>query len=155
MCDYSLMMMDSRLAAEGDRLVAHRFKNGSVGLVSCADFNRWQAARPTRWWDRLKNCFSSQSESGPVVCIPPGALLRAEGIPPALCRQFGLAACENAIFTQLSAEVNHHRDALLFCNAAPLLLQLLPEGQSLRVVRLTSAGNEQHTLEETRTGAGG
>jgi hypothetical protein len=34
MCDYSLMMVRSRLAVEGEGLVAHKFQSGSVRLVS-------------------------------------------------------------------------------------------------------------------------
>jgi hypothetical protein len=41
MCDYSLMMVRNRLAVEGEELVVHKFKSGSVGLVAWSDFNYW------------------------------------------------------------------------------------------------------------------
>jgi hypothetical protein len=53
MCDYSLMMVRSRLAVEGEELVAHRFQSGTVGLVSCADFSTWINERPIGFWQRL------------------------------------------------------------------------------------------------------
>ena len=86
MCDYSLMMLPSRLAVEGDRLVAHRFRSGTTGLVSYRDFENWMAARPVRLWQKLKDCFSCEKEPGPLVCIPPGARLRLEDIPANLAR---------------------------------------------------------------------
>jgi hypothetical protein len=73
------------------------------------------------------------------VCIPPGARLRLENVPACLRKQFGLNESEEPTFTQLSAEVNRHRDGLRFSNGATLLLQLLPEGQVVTVLRCSSA----------------
>jgi hypothetical protein len=129
MCDYSLMMMDNRLAVEGEELVAHRFKSGSTGLVSLLDFTNWQIRRPRRIWQRLRECFSSQTEPGPVVCIPPGARLRLHGGE----------LCEKATFTQISPESSRYRDALLFDTGDILILQSLREGQRMTVLRLFSA----------------
>jgi len=128
MCDYSLMMIDNRLAVEGEELVAHRFRSGSTGLVSLLDFTNWQVRRPA-FWQRFKDCFSSQTEPRPVVCIPPGARLRLRGFGP----------CEKATFAQLSPESRLHRDLLHFDNGATLLVQMLPEGQRVTVLRLSSA----------------
>ena len=148
MCDYSLMMVRSRLAVEGEELVAHRFQSGSVGLVSCADFNSWINERPIGFWQHLKGWFSSDEEPAPVVCIPPGAQLMVIGISRSLQKQFNLREFEEATFTQTSAEPRWHRDALCFAKGSILLLGLLPEGQRLRVQRLAS----REDVKPLRTG---
>jgi hypothetical protein len=139
MCDYSLMMIDSRLAVEGEQLVAHRFKSGSVGLISMLDFTKWRARPRGGFWQRCRECFTARNEPAPVVCIPPGARLRLEGLPQPLRERFDLGGKEDATFTQISADVNWHRDALRFSNQATVLLQALPEGQTLKVLGLSSS----------------
>ena len=101
MCDYSLMTIHNRLAMEGEELVAHRFRSGSIGLVSSLDFADWQTRRPARVWERFKDYFSPQTDPTPVVCIPPGARL--------LLHAFG--SCEKGTFTQISPESNRYRCA--------------------------------------------
>jgi hypothetical protein len=81
------------------------------------------------------------------VCIPPGARLRLEGSPKTFKEQFTLGASEEATFVQLSVEINQHRDALCFDNSAIVLLQLLPEGQRIRVLRLSSHEDFQSELD--------
>ena len=130
MCDYSLMTIDNRLALEGEDLVAHRFKSGSMGLVSHLDYTSWKVRG---LWRRLVDCFSFQTQIAPVVCVPPGAQL--------LVHDFG--PCETATFTQVSLESNRYRDALCFDNGNTTLLQLLPEGQRLTVLRLSKAESEE------------
>jgi hypothetical protein len=140
MCDYSLMMIDNRLAVEGEQLVAHRFSSGSTGLISLADFNEWRQRLRPGLWQRCKECFSTRNEPAPVVCIPPGAQLRLQDIPRALRNRFGLELCEDATFTQISANPNWHRDALIFPGrATTVMLQWLFEGQAVTVVRLSSS----------------
>ena len=141
MCDYSLMMVHSRLAAEGEDLVAHKFQTGSVGLVSCTDFSAWQARRCMGLWQRLKSWFSSDQEPAPVVCIPPGARLTVFDIPKALQKQFRLGECEEVTFTQISAQERQHRDAICFANGTTLLLGFLHEGQRIRVLRLSASAD--------------
>ncbi|MGA8593460.1 MAG: hypothetical protein WB676_01840 [Bryobacteraceae bacterium] len=138
MCDYSLMMVPNRLAIEGEELVAHRFQSGSLGLVSCFDYDSWSRQRSKSIWQRFKAWCSSDSEPTPVVCIPPGARLRLDGLPEIFKDQFDLSSSEEATFTELSAEANRHRDALCFNNSAILLLELLAEGQRVKVLRLSS-----------------
>lgn len=147
MCDYSLMAIRNRLAAEGDRLVAHKFRTGTTGLVGECDFKCWQAARPKRLWEKIKDCFSADIGPNPVVCVPPGARLRLEQVPKSLREQFHLNACEEATFTQLSAEANRHRDGLRFRNGETMLLQLLPEGQMVTVLRCSFGEDAQPTPE--------
>ncbi len=138
MCDYSLMMVRSRLAVEGEELVAHKFKSGSVGLVSCSDFNTRLSQGPLGFWQRLKYWFSADEEPAPVVCIPPGAQLQVFAISGSLQKRFQLSECEEVTFAEISAQESQHRDALYFGNGLILLLGLLPEGQRLRVLRLSS-----------------
>ena len=139
MCDYSLMMIPNRLAIEGEELVAHRFQNGSTGMLSCSDFDIWSATRPKGFWQRLRAGLSSEREPTPVVCIPPGARLRLKGVPEALNAHVPMGSCEDAVFTQISAETSQYRDALCFANGATVLIQRLPEGPKLKVLRLSSS----------------
>ena len=139
MCDYSLMMLPNRLAVEGEELIAHRFGAGSTGMVSCCDFDKWTARFKKSWWQRIRDTFSSEIEPTPVVCIPPGAQLLLNGLPEPLKAQFHAGSCEDVVFTQISAEASQHRDALCFANGAKILLQLLPEGQRLKVLQLSSS----------------
>lgn len=138
MCDYSLMMISSRMAVEGERLVAHRFKSGTIGLISRPDFANWQATRPVGLWEKFKDCLSSRCDPAMVVCVPPGTQLRLESIPRGLRDRFGLDANENATFTQTSAEANQHRDAVRFADGAIMSLQALPEGQAVTVLSLSA-----------------
>jgi len=138
MCDYSLMMVQSRLAVDGEELVAHRFRSGTVGLVSCFDFSCWQSKRPVGWKARVKSWFSADEEPAPVVCIPPGARLLLYGVPKSLQQEFHIEESVEATFTEISAQEGQHRDALRIGNESILMLMLLPEGQRLKVLRLSS-----------------
>jgi hypothetical protein len=150
MCDYSLMMVPNRLAIEGEELVAHRFQNGSTGMVSCFDFDRWATRRPKSFWQRLKEGFSPDREPTPVVCIPPGARLRLNEIQESLKARFPLGSCEDAVFTQISAEASQYRDAVCFANGATILVQWLPEGQRVRILRLCSQEDVEPALDRNR-----
>lgn len=152
MCDYSLMMIPNRLAMEGEQLVAHKFNSGSTGLVSLLDFTHWQTERPAGLWQRIiDRCFYSRTEPAPVVCIPPGARLRLREIPRRLRDRFDLDLCENATFTQTSADETLHRDALVFANGATVMLQWLLEGQTATVLGLSSAEHSDFDPELART----
>ncbi len=150
MCDYSLMMVPNRLAIEGEDLVAHRFQSGSLGLVSCFDYDSWSSQRSKTIWQRFKAWCSLDREPTPVVCIPPGARLRLDGLPEMLKDLFNLSSWEEATFTQLSAEANQHRDALRFDNSAIAPLELLPEGQKVKVLRLCSQEDVEPDLDPLR-----
>ena len=147
MCDCSAMIVPNRLAIEGEELVTHRFQSGSIGLVSCFDYDTWSNKRATSIWQKLKGWCSFGSEPAPVVCIPPGARLRLARSPKTSKEHFALGSSEDATFVQLSVEINHHRDALCFNNSAIVLLQLLPEGQRIRVLRLSSREDFQSELD--------
>lgn len=152
MCDYSLMMVPNRLAVEGEELVAHKFKSGSIGITSCHDFDRWANRRRRTFLQWLKDGFLSESEPAPVVCIPPGARLRLIGIPEELQNQVPAGLYEDVVFTQLSVEPNQHRDALFFTNGVTILLQHLPEGQRLKVLWLSSLEDFIPTREKLEIG---
>lgn len=147
MCDYSLMMIPNRLAIEGEDLVAHRFQSGSLGLVSCFDYDSWLNQRSKSMWQRFKTWCSADNEPTPVVCIPPGARLRADGLPDILKEQFHLGSFEDATFTEISADANGYRDALCFDNGAIVSLALLAEGQRIRVLQLSSREDVEPGLD--------
>jgi hypothetical protein len=54
---------------------------------------------------------------------------------------------EEAVFTQVSNTVNTFRDAVRFQNGVVVLLQRLDEGQSVRVVDLSSAAVQLTALK--------
>ncbi len=138
MCDYSLMMVPNRLAVEGEELIAHKFRSGTTGFVSCSDFAIWRAERqPKDTWRRLKAWFVSPDDPTPVVCIPPGARLLVQGVSGSFGGRPHPGSSELATFTQLSAEANQHRDALCFDDGAIVRLDMLAEGQRVKVLRLS------------------
>lgn len=143
MCDYSLMAIPNRLAAEQEDLVAHRFPTGSMGLASPSDLRRITdppASQPRGVWTALKNFFNPpRNEPVPAVCIPPGARLMVQDIPARLQHELGVGAEEEVLFTQISATVNSYRDSIRFKNGRVLRLQELREGQRVKVVDLSCA----------------
>jgi hypothetical protein len=118
-------------------------------MVSCFDFDRWVTRRPKSFWQRLKEGFSPDREPTPVVCIPPGARLRLNGIQESLKARFPLGSCEDAVFTQISADASQCRDALCFATGATILVQWLPEGQRVRILRLCSQEDVEPALEQS------
>lgn len=152
MCDYSLMAVPNRLAAEGEELVAHRFPTGSMGLASPADLTRMAdpaQAQPQGCWATFRNFFNPPVRQ-PVaaVCIPPGARLRLGDIPERVQRELQVGPQEEVTFTQISAAVNSYRDAVRFSNGRQIRLQELREGQHVRVLDLSMAEAFEPLLEE-------
>jgi hypothetical protein len=144
MCDYSLCGLPNRLALEGEELVFHRFRTGSMGLASPADLI---AVRPSpssqqrTLWQRIKSFLEGDAPSRPVtaVCIPPGAQLILKNIPADLQQQWQIAAEESAFFVQTSQNVNCYRDAVQLYNGQRVLLQNLREGIRVEVLSLGGA----------------
>jgi hypothetical protein len=152
MCDYSLMAVPNRLAAEGEDLIAHRFPTGSMGLASPADLKRARdpiKAQPRGILAKLKN-FLSPPVWRPVaaVCIPPGARLWLGDIPDHVQRMMKVGPAEEVTFTQISAAVNSYRDAVQFCNGRQIRLQELREGQRVKVLDLSLAETFEPVMEE-------
>lgn len=144
MCDYSLMAFPSRLAVAGDELVVRRFDAKSLGLAAALDVRPVQERRNFTnqgFWARLRALFHPFSDN-PIraVCIPPGARLLIRGISARLQCECGFREeLAEAVFTQISADANSFRDAVRFQNGVVVLLQRLHEGQSVRVLDLSSA----------------
>lgn len=137
MCEYSLAYFPNRLAKEGEALRVHRFPCGTLGLTSAR-----------RSWKQL--LFPS---STCAVCVPPGARLLLQEIPEDLQRRLGIGAAEEVKFVQQSAEAFTYRDAVRFSNGREVLLQRLPPGQQVRVLRVDLDEEEQprqHTVGTVR-----
>ena len=148
MCDYSLMEISNRLARPGEDLVLHRFHTGTMGLMSPSD--RWPVIVPQagRFWGRVKNLFSfPRTKLDCAVCVPPGARLLLREIPDSLQRELKIDSTESVTFTQVSAQVGTHRDAVMFANGRTLLLQCLHEGQRVQVLSL-SPHDARNTLRD-------
>jgi hypothetical protein len=147
MCDYSLCGIPNRLANDGEELVVHRFRTGSVGLASRADLQVRERLKTTAsgkiFWARLKSYLKDyfiepgESATAPAVCIPPGAHLIVKGIPADLQKRYHVNNEEEAIFAQISAEVNQYRDAVRFHNGCQVRLQDLREGMHVQVLSLS------------------
>lgn len=151
MCDYSLMAVPNRLATEQEDLVAHRFPTGSMGLAAPDDLRRLARPKeqPGTFWAALKSAFSAQ-QNEPVcaVCIPPGARLMLSDIPARLQSELRVLPEEEVTFTQITATVNSYRDSVRFRNGRVLRLQELREGQRVKVLDLSGAGDFEPLVEE-------
>ena len=147
MCDYSLHGLPNRLAMEGEELVAHRFITGAIGLTSPAELRRAatcknQSAKKGFWSVIKAAIFPPTLAETPAVCIPPGARLRMTGIPANLQRELGVREDETVTFTQTTVMANTYHDAVRFENGRQVLLQMLKEGQLVRVLALTQESND-------------
>jgi hypothetical protein len=151
MCDYSLCGLPTRLAVEGEELVVHRFRTGSVGLASPADLSAAKQAlalAPRKsFWEFVKSIFDDSTNFPPAtaVCVPPGAQLILKNIPEDLQRRWNIEKEEAVFFLQASAGANNCRDGVRFRNGLQILLQGLREGIPVYVLSLgnASAGSEK------------
>jgi hypothetical protein len=135
MCDYSLHGIKNRLAEEGETLVVHRFFSGSKGLTSPEYLK--QSEKQHGLIATLKGMTAAPPDEC-AVCIPDGAKLWIHSIQPAFRKTHRLYGNEVATFRQLSAETSTYRDAIEFSDGSRLLLQDLQEGQSVRVLAMSS-----------------
>ncbi len=135
MCDYSLTGIPNRLAVEGEELVVHRFRTGSLGLAStCPSVSRWWSGTP-------------------AVCVPPGARLMLLDVPKRLRHDLAVGPIEEVTFVQLSATPYQFRDAFRFQNGRAVRLQELSEGMPVRVLRLSlSEDSSFEPVKEEQTG---
>ncbi len=136
MCDYSLHGINNRLAVDGEQLVVHRFRTGSIGMAA-EPGTRSEPSAPKRPWYWLFG--RPQRVADCAVCIPPGAKLILRDIPVRIQRELGVGATEEVVFTQLTAETNTYLDAVRFRNGSELLLQRLDPGQHVQVVAVAPA----------------
>src|SRR6266542_3151720 len=128
MCDYSLQGLPNRLAAEGEELVAHRFRTTTIGFTSPQELQAIAEAQATQkrsgFWTAIKSLFSVEMKpSATAVCIPPGARLWLQDMPVRLQREFDVGPNEEVTFTQLTAQPYAYRDAVRFSNGREILLQ--------------------------------
>jgi hypothetical protein len=145
MCDYSLCGINNRLAVQGETLIVHRFRTGSIGMGPKA-----MAAKERRpWYGIIFDSGRMAAEC--AVCIPPGAKLRLRDIPPSLQRGLGIRATEEVVFTQLSSEANAYRDAVRFSSGTELLLQHLVPGQQVDVIKLEVTETSESAQGPQRT----
>lgn len=145
MCDYSLCGIPNRLAIDGEELVVYRFSTGSMGLASPHDLKACEQANTggpgKTLWRNLRSLLAQASETRtpPAVCVPPGARLLVKGISPGLRQRFQVSEEETVVFTQMSIDVNTHRDAICFHNGTHARLQDLCEGIYVQVLSLSGA----------------
>jgi hypothetical protein len=134
MCDYSLAHFPNRLAVEGEELVVHRFASGSHGLAS-----------PDRGLKEL--VFRCRTTA---VCVPPGARLLLRDIPRPTQVELRVGDVEKVTFVEQSAEAFRYRDAVRFSNGREILLQHLPCGVRVEVLRLDLAEEPEAGVELPR-----
>ena len=140
MCDYSLMEFPNRLAKEGEVLVVHRFRSGSLGLAAPADCDPARTAQKRGLWAAVKDIlFLPEVPKTSAVCIPPGARLMLHEVPARLQKELSVQPLEQVQFVQLSANENQHRDGVRFGNGRILRLQDLTVGQHVEVIDLGNA----------------
>jgi hypothetical protein len=133
MCDYSLAHFPNRLAVEGEQLVVHRFKTGTLGLApACSSLNQM---------------FSP--DSMPAVCVPPGARLLLQDIPERIQQALNVGSIEQVMFVEQGADAFRYRDAVRFGNGREILLQQLACGQGVLVQNL-DAGESEETEPDPR-----
>jgi len=141
MCDCALMGVPNRMAVEGEQLVVHRFRTGSLGLAAPfgSDSTNPPTGRPNSFWVRLKSFFTPPLPgSVRAVCMPPGAQLVVEDIPESLHLAIGVGEIELVTFTRVKAP-DAYRDAVRFKNGREVRLQELREGQRMWVMDLSRA----------------
>jgi len=149
MCDCALMGVPNRMAVEGEQLVVHRFRTGSLGLAAPlgSDSTKPPTGRPNSCWVRLKLFFTpTQRDSVRAVCMPPGAQLVVEDIPEYLHLTIGVGEIELVTFTRIKAP-GAYRDAVRFKNGREVRLQELREGQRMWVMDLSRAGASERDPE--------
>jgi hypothetical protein len=165
MCDCSLMGVPIRRAVEGEQLVVHRFRTGSLGLAapSGSEPAHPPTVRLNTFWARLKLIFKPpERHSVLAVCMPPGAQLVVEDIPAYLHRAIGVGPIELATFTRMiapggspgqSEAAGSYRDAVRFKNGREVRLQELREGQRMWVMDLSRAPSSEPVREAISQGA--
>ena len=129
----SFVAMPSRLAAEGEQLIVHRFPGGSLGLASLTDSGRREPKITERGlWQRIRSCFQDVDDGSntvPPVCVPSGAYLILKGIPGWIQQRYGLEDEEGALFLQSGNE-------LRFNNGVQIRLHELGPGQLVEALSL-------------------
>ncbi len=140
MCDYSLLAIQNRLADEGEDLVLHKFETGSLGFASVRDLEL-RAGRKRRedsFWSAVKDWVSGGSSATVLaVCVPPGAQILLKDAPRSVQKSLRIRPSEVVVFCEISSRSYSYRDALIFADGTPVLLQDLAEGIHAVVLSLS------------------
>jgi hypothetical protein len=111
MCDYSLHGLPSRLAVQGEELVARRFCTSTIGLASPAELGRFIGSASDRkghWWSLISaETLPQVASEAPAVCVPPGAQLRLSDIGLILQSELGAGPIETVIIHANRCRVRH------------------------------------------------
>lgn len=159
--DDSWRNVTNRPALEGEELVAHKFRNGLIRMVSRSDYSRWKiSSRPgvskgalARVFRSLLSAFlGSHRDPSPVVAVPADALLRIYRICPNMQRRYQLNATEDALCVEITLLLGRSREALCFGNGVVVPMQALPEGQRVRVLYLSWTESIAPALEPYQLG---
>lgn len=155
MCDYSLMHVPNRLARNGDELITHRFRSGTLGLVSQQDKNRPIIAKRPGFWERLFGMDDFPPPELCAVCVPPGAKLRIENgrITIGAFQQLDFPVME-VVFTQSAMEENIHRDGFVTMDGVFISLQEIEPGAKVTVLSLLGAYERQSVNENLNSPVG-
>jgi hypothetical protein len=155
MCDYSLMHVQNRLAAQGEELTTHHFSSGAIGLASPSELQAradWQTARLKESQSMVgKVKQATVYTKAPVVCaicIPPGVELTLSNIPDSIQQQCGVSSIEHVTFDQLDIKVNNYRDAFRFDNGHAVLIQDFGTGVDATVLSMENATEREAAVEE-------
>lgn len=109
MRDYSLEMLGSRPARQGERYVTTRFRTGTVGLALMGD-------------------------NKTPICVQCDTRLRLEKILPAVQAQYGVSDTEEVVFVRLDEGPWH--DGVMFSNGKTISLQQVSTGVEAEVTML-------------------
>ena len=106
MCDYSLYSNKTRLAEEGEELILHKFRTGTLGFASAAELFRSEIAmraKPEMFWATLKEFFIGRAmHQCTAICIPPGARLLLSDLPAKAQKTLHVGPFETVMFTEIS-----------------------------------------------------
>jgi hypothetical protein len=152
MRDYLLLAIPGRLAVTGEALAIHSFEAGSVGFASVLDIQRGRQGTQLGLCSRLRRMLHPRkAQQIPAIWVPPGARLLIQDIPEKLQRECGFQEeAEEAVFTEIIAVGDIHRDAIRFQNGVVVLLQRLSVGQRVRVLDFSSAEDRPINLTGQR-----
>jgi hypothetical protein len=142
MCDYSLYAIQNRIAEEGEEVVLHKFKTGTLGFTSLHDLIRFETTAKTKacgFWSTLKDCLLPRTSSPlPAICIAPGTRLLLTDVPRKLQISVRIGSSEVVAFTEISERSYSYRDALVLQNGTRVLLQDLPEGLHALILSMST-----------------
>ena len=159
----SLMLTHNRVAVDGEQLVAHRFKSGTIRMVARDGFERWArivhrgpldggAGNGNSISSSIKNFVSgfitdfvtffgfidpdaqpSEDEPQPIVEIRSDALLRICDTPFRWRDRYHMRPCEEALFSGHSLSGAPY-GTLWFGNGLAIPMQAVDEAQNVTVI---------------------